>query len=53
MILVSEWKRFRQPDFEAVKDLLKQPVIFDGRNQYDPESLRKMGFVYVGIGRKN
>jgi UDPglucose 6-dehydrogenase len=53
MILVTEWKRFRQPDFEAVKDLLKQPVIFDGRNQYDPEYLKNNGFIYRGIGRSN
>jgi UDPglucose 6-dehydrogenase len=53
MVLVTEWKRFRQPDFEAIRDLLKQPVIFDGRNQYDPEYLSTLGFVYRGIGRTN
>jgi len=51
MVLVTEWRFFRQPDFLAIKSLMKQPVIFDGRNQYDPEDVREMGFVYYGIGR--
>ena len=53
MVLVTEWKRFRQPDFDAMKDLLLEPVIFDGRNQYDPAALTEEGFVYIGIGRSN
>lgn len=53
LVLVTEWKRFRQPDFEAVKELLKEPVIFDGRNQYDPAYLTECGFKYIGIGRRN
>jgi UDPglucose 6-dehydrogenase len=53
MVLVTEWKRFRQPDFDAMKDLLREPVIFDGRNQYDPDALREAGFTYIGIGRSN
>jgi UDPglucose 6-dehydrogenase len=51
MILVTEWKRFRQPDFAAMKDLMRTPVIFDGRNQYDPEVAAEHGFSYFGIGR--
>jgi len=51
MVLVTEWKPFRQPDFNAIRKLLKQPVIIDGRNQYDPKSLRAQGFDYSGIGR--
>lgn len=51
MVLVTEWKRFRQPDFAAMKDLMRSPVIFDGRNQYDPEVAAEHGFVYFGIGR--
>lgn len=51
MVLVTEWKPFRQPDFNAIKKLLKQPVIIDGRNQYDPYSLKSQGFDYTGIGR--
>lgn len=53
MVLVTEWKRFRQPDFPAMKDLMKQPVIFDGRNQYDPTLMSEQGFAYFGIGRSN
>ena len=53
MVLVTEWKRFRQPDFDAMRDLLRQPVIFDGRNQYDPILMADYGFTYYGIGRSN
>jgi UDPglucose 6-dehydrogenase len=53
MLLITEWKRFRQPDFAAMKDLLRQPVIFDGRNQYDPVLMSDLGFSYYGIGRTN
>jgi UDPglucose 6-dehydrogenase len=51
LALVTEWKPFRQPDFAAMKRLMKRPVIFDGRNQYDPKQLRADGFEYFGIGR--
>lgn len=51
MVLVTEWKRFRQPDFAAMKDLMRASVIFDGRNQYDPEGLIAQGFTYYAIGR--
>jgi len=51
MILMTEWKPFRHPDFERIKRILKNPVIFDGRNQYDPKLLRESGFEYSGIGR--
>lgn len=51
LVLVTEWKRFRQPDFNAVKDLMREPVIVDGRNQYSPEMLESLGFEYYGIGR--
>jgi UDPglucose 6-dehydrogenase len=51
MVLVTEWKRFRQPDFDAMKDLMRALVIFDGRNQYDPEVAAEHGFSYFGIGR--
>ncbi len=53
MVLVTEWKRFRQPDFEAMKELMTTSVIFDGRNQYDPAYLSEVGFDYIGIGRRN
>lgn len=51
MILVTEWMQFRRPDFDKIKSLLKKPVIFDGRNQYEPLNMKKMGFDYFCIGR--
>jgi UDPglucose 6-dehydrogenase len=51
LILVTEWNEFRHPDFEQIKKELKSPVIFDGRNVYNPEQLRKQGFTYYGVGR--
>ena len=51
MVLMTEWKPFRHPDFVRIKKTLKKPVIFDGRNQYDPKLLRDAGFEYSGIGR--
>lgn len=54
MIMVTEWKEFRAPDFEEIKHRLKNPIIFDGRNQYDAERLQEMGFEYyqIGVGQK-
>ena len=51
MLLITEWRQFRYPDFNRIKALLKNPVIFDGRNQYEPDSVREMGFSYYAIGR--
>jgi UDPglucose 6-dehydrogenase len=51
LIIVTEWKEFRSPDFDAIKKALKSPVIFDGRNLYDPQLIRGMGFEYMAIGR--
>lgn len=51
LVLVTEWKQYRQPDFELIKKRLKTPLIVDGRNQYQPQALRNAGFVYSGIGR--
>ena len=51
LVLVTEWKPFRYPDFAVVKKRMKQPVIFDGRNLYDPVELAGLGFEYFGIGR--
>ncbi|HEY3699673.1 MAG TPA: UDP-glucose/GDP-mannose dehydrogenase family protein [Spongiibacteraceae bacterium] len=53
MVLVTEWKRFRQPDYDAMKDLMRAPIIFDGRNQYDPDTLAGQNFIYYAIGRAN
>jgi len=51
LVLITEWKEFRSPDFRKIRSLLKQPVIFDGRNQYDAERLRSEGWNYIGVGR--
>lgn len=53
LALVTEWKPFRHPDFQAMKRMMRAPVIFDGRNQYDPRQLVARGFYYEGIGRGN
>ncbi|PHM38745.1 UDP-glucose dehydrogenase family protein [Xenorhabdus innexi] len=51
LIICTEWQNFRAPDFDLIKDSLKTPVIFDGRNLYEPERLQARGFTYYGIGR--
>lgn len=51
LIIVTEWREFRSPDFDTIKAKLKQPVIFDGRNLYDPKMIRSMGIEYQAIGR--
>lgn len=51
MLLVTEWHQFRYPDFERVKSLMKHPLILDGRNQYEPRSMKALGFDYYAIGR--
>ena len=52
LLLITEWKEFRSPDFERMNTLLKQSVIFDGRNQYDKGVLKKYGYEYYQIGVK-
>lgn len=52
LLLLTEWKEFRSPDFMSIKKNLKNPVIFDGRNQYDGDRLHSMGFTYYQIGKK-
>jgi len=51
LLLVTEWQAFRNPNFERMKSLMRQPLIFDGRNIYDPLQVREMGFTYYSIGR--
>ncbi len=51
LILITEWKQFRSPDFAKIKELLKEPVIFDGRNQYDPMQMKELGIELHCIGR--
>lgn len=51
LVILTEWRIFRSPDFDKIKQMLKTPVIFDGRNIYDPLLLENAGFIYYGIGR--
>ena len=51
LVVITEWNEFRRPNFEKMKGHMKTPVIFDGRNIYDPKEMRNMGFTYYGIGR--
>lgn len=51
LVICTEWQSFKAPDFDTIKNALNEAVIFDGRNLYDPERLRKRGFTYYGIGR--
>ncbi len=52
LVVVTEWQSFRSPDFERIRDTLKQPVVFDGRNIYDPQRLAALGFTCHSIGRR-
>jgi UDPglucose 6-dehydrogenase len=52
LLIVTEWNEFRKPDFDRMKSIMKRPLIFDGRNIYDPKEMRDAGFTYFGIGRK-
>jgi UDPglucose 6-dehydrogenase len=51
LAIATEWQEFRSPDFDRLRQLLKSPLIFDGRNLYDPALVGRFGFVYYGIGR--
>jgi UDPglucose 6-dehydrogenase len=53
LLIVTEWKAFRSPDFQMLKSELKDLVIFDGRNLYEPNDLKAAGFQYYGIGRQS
>ncbi len=53
LVIVTEWNEFRKPDFGLMKNLMRQPVVFDGRNIFDPEKMRERGFIYHSIGRKS
>lgn len=52
MLLLTEWNEFRRPDFDRIKELMKNPIIFDGRNQYDNKRLKQRGFEYHCIGKR-
>jgi UDPglucose 6-dehydrogenase len=51
LAIVTEWREFRSPDFDYIKAALRTPVIFDGRNLYDPAQMARAGFSYYAIGR--
>lgn len=53
LLVLTEWNQFREPDFYLIKETLKHPVIFDGRNLYQPKRLRSMGIDYFCIGRSS
>lgn len=53
LIIVTEWSQFKSPDFELIKTQLRDKVIFDGRNLYDPAYLKRLGITYIGMGRDN
>ena len=51
LAVITEWQEFREPDFQRMRKLLKTPVIFDGRNIYQPEQMKELGFTYKSVGR--
>jgi UDPglucose 6-dehydrogenase len=51
LLIVTEWQAFRNPNFERMKSIMRHPVLFDGRNIYDPVQLRQLGFTYYSVGR--
>ncbi len=53
MLLLTEWNEFRRPDFDKIKELMKSPIIFDGRNQYNPQRLKERGFEYHCMGKRS
>ena len=52
LLLATEWNEFREPDFSRMKSLMRRPLIFDGRNIFNPKTVKAMGFEYVGVGRR-
>ncbi|PWT93946.1 MAG: UDP-glucose 6-dehydrogenase [Acidobacteria bacterium] len=53
IVLLTEWREFKSLNLDKIRDSMRQPIIFDGRNLYDPDRTRRLGFKYYGIGRKN
>ena len=51
LVLITEWKQFRQPDFPLMRRLMRNPLLLDGRNQYEPALVEQAGFAYLGVGR--
>jgi len=52
LVIFTDWQQFRTPEFDLIKEKLKKPVIFDGRNLYEPGCMKKLGFEYYCIGRR-
>jgi UDPglucose 6-dehydrogenase len=52
LVVVTEWKEFRSPDFAAIRAALREPLVFDGRNLYDPQAVRAAGLEHYAIGRR-
>ncbi len=52
LAIVTEWLEYRNPDFSRMRQLMRRPLIVDGRNLYDPDRLAKLGFTYDSIGRR-
>ncbi len=52
LVICTEWTKFREPDFERMKSLLQAPVVFDGRNLYNPAKMANLGFQYFHVGQK-
>jgi UDPglucose 6-dehydrogenase len=53
LLVLTEWDEFKELDFVKIKKLLKRPVILDGRNIYDPQEMRSLGFTYQSVGRRS
>jgi UDPglucose 6-dehydrogenase len=51
LLILTEWNEFKQLDLDKIKKMMKKPVVFDGRNIYDPAKMKKLGFIYYGVGR--
>jgi UDPglucose 6-dehydrogenase len=51
LLLCTEWRQYRSPDFERLRQLMAEPVLLDGRNQWDREQIEPLGFRYAGVGR--
>ncbi len=52
LLIITEWDEFKELDLSKIKKLLKRPFIIDGRNIYEPQRMKKLGFTYAGIGRR-
>ena len=52
LVIVTDWSAFKAPDFDVIKTLLKTPIIFDGRNLFDPHKMAEKGLGYYSVGRK-